>query len=180
MTNMVDIFKDISVKVGNRLGVETGLGRNVPVNYLFGDWPYRSKAMETISKSRFTERDRYPLLALFTPFKEVRDDPDTYCTVSVDILLATRTLSDYSNEQRLEISYKGLLYPLYDILIDEISKDRRFDTGSRSFVSHTKSDNMRYGSRGVYGSDGKTPFKDLFDGIDISGMELIIKNKTCR
>lgn len=180
MSVLVDILRDISVNVGKRLGIRLGLGRDVRINYLFGDWHYISKAMEIISKSSFTEGDRYPLLALFTPFREVRDNPDYYCSVSIDMLLATRTLSDYSNEQRLDISYKGLLYPLYDILIDEIRADRRFDTGSRSFVRHSKSDNMRYGSRGVYGSDGKTPFKDLFDGIDITGMELVINKKTCR
>ena len=179
MISLVDIFKDISARVGIRLGKNIG-GAPIPINYLFGDWHQISKAMEVISKSRYTEKDRYPLLALFTPFKEIRDNSNFYCTATVDILLATRTLSDYSNEQRQEVSFKGLLYPLYDILIDEITKEKRFDTGSKSFVKHSKSDNMRYGSRGVYGSDGKTPFKDLFDGIDISDMELKIKNVICR
>ena len=40
---------------------------------------------------------------------------------------------------------------------------------------------MRYGSRGVYGADGKKPFADLFDGIDISDLEIKVKKEqNCR
>ena len=173
MICLTDIMQSICNRTSKRLGYK--------INFQFGDWPQIARIMETLSKSQYTESTKYPLVALFTPFEEDKTDPNYYAKSFVNIMIATRSLPDYTNEQRLEVSYKGLLYPVYEAIFDEIKKDRSFDFGYDGIVKHKYSDNMRYGSHGVYGSDGKRPFADYFDGIDISGLELKIKNNlNCR
>ena len=172
MISIVDIFKDISRK--------TSVGVGINLNFLFGEWAQIAREMEILSKSPITEAGKWPLLALFTPFEEDKSDPYLYCTASLDLMIATRTLSDYTNDQRLSISYKEVLHPVYEHLIAEIGRDNRLDFGPKNIVPHRYVDNMRYGSRGVYGSDGKKPFADLFDGIDILNLEIKVKKPNCR
>lgn len=173
MISIVEIFREISKRTSENVGYK--------INYLFGDWSQIAKGMDILSKHRITEKEKYPLLALFTPIIEEKTDYRYYCTASLSMMIATRTLSDYTNEQRLDISYKKLLYPVYEALLKEIKNEKRFDFGSMQLVKHTYSDNMRYGSRGVYGADGKKPFADLFDGIDISDLEIKVKKEqNCR
>ena len=154
MISIVDIFKDISRK--------TSVGVGINLNFLFGEWAQIAREMEILSKSPITEAGKWPLLALFTPFEEDKSDPYLYCTASLDLMIATRTLSDYEH------------------LIAEIGRDKRLDFGPKNIVPHRYVDNMRYGSRGVYGSDGKKPFADLFDGIDILNLEIKVKKPNCR
>lgn len=173
MIVIVDIFRDIVSRTSQKMGYE--------INYLFGEWSQIAKEMDILSKYNITEQNKYPLISLFTPFNEDKSSPDYYCTASLSFMIATRTLSDYTNEQRLEISYKEILHPVYEAFITEIKKDKKFDFGYTPFVKHSYSDNMRYGSRGVYGSDGKRPFSDLFDGVDISNLEVKVrKEQICR
>lgn len=167
MIVLADIFRNIVKRVSNDLGYD--------VNYQFGEWKQISAIMEKMSKSSFSEMKKYPLIALFTPIIEDKSIPNLYCQATVRMLIATRTLSGYTNEQRLAISYKEKLYPAYESLIKNIQDEKLFDFGPRSVVEHRYSDNMRYGSRGVYGSDEKIPFCDLFDGIDIMDLKIRVK-----
>lgn len=172
MISIVEIMSEITNHVSCDMGFK--------VNFLFGEWAQIAREMEILGKSPITQSGKWPLLALFYPFEEDKSDPDYYCVTNVDMMIATRTISDYTNKQRLEVSYKKVLWPLYKDLINKIREDKRFDFGSRGVVPHRYMDNMRYGSRGVYGSDGKKPFADLFDGVDIMGLELKVNKKNCR
>lgn len=172
MIDIVNIFKDVSRSTSTGVGIE--------INFLFGEWAQIAREMEILSKSPITESGKWPLLALFTPFEEDKSDPDLYCKANIDLMIATRTLSDYTNDQRLAISYKEILHPVYEHFISELIKDKRLDFGPKNVVPHRYVDNMRYGSRGVYGSDGKRPFADLFDGIDILDLEIKVKKPNCK
>lgn len=167
MIYITDIFKDVCKRIEDCLDIK--------VNYQFGEWKQIASVMEILSKSSYTEAVKYPLIALFTPFVEDKSTTDCYCKTSVDLLIATRTRSEYTNEERIEISFKGLLHPVYLTLIDELKKEKRFDFGFQNIVEHDFSDNLRYGSRGVYGSDDKNPFTDLFDGVDIKNLNLRVR-----
>ena len=45
-----------------------------------------------------------------------------FCKASVNIIIATNTLEKYTNEQRCEISFEGILRPLYYGFIEELKK----------------------------------------------------------
>lgn len=118
------------------------------------------------------------MIGLYSPFDEDKSNP-SLTSVSLSLIIAVNTLGNYTNEERLEKSFKATLYPVYDSLIRRISNDRKFDIGPGAIVSHVKTDNFRYGRAGVYG-EGKSEFDDRIDAIDIKDLRLNVKNITCR
>lgn len=145
-----------------------------PINYLFGDWKYISNILSIWDKAGMPN-EKYPLIALFSPFDEDKTDRRYACKTTVDMLICVNTLSGYTNEQRQQHSFREVLRPVYAAFIDSLKKDRRFDF-YEGVVPHIYSENYRYGSRGVMSSDGK-PFNDKIDGIDIKNLELKIKHE---
>ena len=167
MNNLVvDIFRDIVLEVENKIGY--------PVNYQFGDWSYMAKILAGMSKTPVASANKYPLIGLFSPFVENRTDYKV-TSVSLKFIIATVTKKDYTNEERLENSFKSILHPVYNTFIEEIKKSRAIQKNAQNIVKHKYVDNYRYGSYGIYG-DGERKFDDAIDGIDISDMELEIKN----
>lgn len=171
MINIVEIFSEIC----DRVKLKTGLN----VNYQFGDWAYMAKILTEMGNYEEIEAMKYPLIGLFSPFEEDKSNKDIYCSTRLNLIIATQTLPDYTNEQRLGVSFKPILHPVYEALIEAIKKDRRFDFGYNNEVVHKYTDNYRYGSKGVYG-EGENPFRDMIDGIDIKDLEIIVKKQTCR
>lgn len=170
MNVLVDIFRDIVAGVSKDVGYM--------VNYQFGDWQYMAKTLSAMGKAPVTAGRKYPMIGLYSPFDEDKSNP-SLTSVSLSLIIAVNTLGNYTNEERLEKSFKATLYPVYDILIRRISNDRKFDIGPGAIVSHVKTDNFRYGRAGVYG-EGKSEFDDRIDAIDIKDLRLNVKNITCR
>lgn len=146
------------------------------VNYQFGDWDYISHQLMEYSKSEEWEAKKYPVICLFSPFDEVKVNKRYHCEVKLDFLIAVNTISEYTNEERSEYSFKEVLRPIYNSFIKELKKDIRFDVYGE--IPHIYSENYRYGSRGVMQSDGKK-FNDLIDGIDIKELELKVNKEKC-
>lgn len=168
MIVIADIFADVVSRVAKRYG------RNV--NFQYGDWAYISKTLTAWSQSAETARLKYPVICLFSPFEEDKTNKDVYCTASLDLLIATDTLPEYSNEKRRIESFDKVLHPVYGLFVEELRKDNRLDFGYKEVIKHRYTDNYRYGNRGVEGPDGN-PFKDRIDGIDIKNLEITVRNK---
>lgn len=113
---IVEIFSDICKRVSSEVGYD--------VNYIFGDSTYIREAILTQKKIPQTATKRFPLIGLYTPFVEDKTDSKVYCKADVNIIIAVNTLKDYTNEQRIEVSFKGLLRPLYDALIKEMGAEK--------------------------------------------------------
>ena len=126
---IVEIFSDICKRVSSEVGYD--------VNYIFGDSTYIREAILTQKKIPQTATKRFPLIGLYTPFVEDKTDSKVYCKADVNIIIAVNTLKDYTNEQRIEVSFKGLLRPLYDALIKEVGAEKRFDFGYSGHVAHS-------------------------------------------
>ena len=149
-----------------------------PINFLFGDWTYMSNILTMWSKSPSLAAKKYPVVCLFAPFDEDKTNGRYSCTTRIDLLIATQTKSEYTNEQRIEKSFVPVLRPIYEAMIEQLKKHPLLDF-DKDVVAHTYSENMRYGSRGVMMSDGK-PFNDYIDGIDIKSLFIKIKKYNCR
>lgn len=163
---LVDVFRDIVKGVSDDF--------RYTINYQFGDWEYMAKVLSVMGKSPVSAGKKYPLVGLYSPFEEDRSDP-FYVGINISMIIAVNTLKDYTNEDRLEKSFKETLYPVYDILMGKISKCRYLDIGAKSIAPHVKTDNFRYGRSGVYG-EGKSEFDDRIDAIDIKELKFKVKN----
>ena len=169
MISIIDIFKDITERVSKQTGFK--------VNYIFGDSIYIRKTLAEMDKSQATRSERYPLIALFTPFDENKNNKSYYCEVNLNFIIAVETLSDYTNESRKKNSFEAVIYPVYESFIKEIKNERRFDFGYRDIVPHISSDNYSYASRGVSSTDG-VKF-DRIDAMDIINLQLKVRKEQC-
>lgn len=167
--SVTGIIGEIVKKTACRLGFH--------VNYLWGDWTYISNQLTIWSKNPETARLKYPVICLFTTFDEDKRDRRYHCKASLDFLIATSTLSGYTNEQREEESFRKTLRPVYSVFLREMKECNLLDFDA-GHIPHIYSENYRYGARGVMMSEGKK-FNDLIDGIDIKQLEIKIKKQNC-
>lgn len=166
MTSITDIFEDVTKSVSAKLGCN--------VNFLFGDWSYISSVLSKWSSSRDTANSKYPAICLLSPFSENRDLPGKKADASLEFIIVTDTLANYTNEQRRELSFKKKLNPIYEEFLNQIKKHKRLDPGYNPSVPHQYTENYRYGRIGVLDADGKD-FKDRIDAIEIKDLKITIK-----
>lgn len=167
---MIDTFKDCVIPLLNK-------DRTLKANFVWGDSAYIREYLLTLKKSSATAPYRFPLIGLYSPFDEMRDSPDYKAKASVNLILAVNTLPGYTNEQRLEVSFKECLRPLYDDLMKAIEGCKMFDIPYEG-LSHTYTENYTYGKRGAIDADGKE-VDEKIDAIEIKNLELTIKNVSC-
>lgn len=183
--DIIEIFKDVVAKVSEDLLIlytdskgEVVEIKNPKMNYIFGSGQYIKDQLDTYSKSGDAS-DKFPLIALFCPVKENRDNVDYYSEAKVSLLIACSTSRDWSNEQRHVTSFKNILRPIYKRLLEVILEDDRFDWGYKEKVKHIYLENYSYGRYGAYTESGEAVSEPI-DAINISSMEIIINNPNCR
>ena len=147
------------------------------VNFIFGDSSYIREQIRVLKASPETAVSRFPLIGLYVPIDEAKDSPDYYCKTAVSLIIATNTSREYTNEQRLEISFEGILRPLYNAFINSLKECGRFDFGYGNPV-HSYTENYSFGRRGALDVDGKE-LEEKIDAIEIKNLELTVKNKNC-
>jgi hypothetical protein len=165
---IIDIFRD---KVIPKLNV----GREYPVNFVWGDSSYIREYLLTLKGSSSTAPYRFPLIGLYSPFDERKQDGVT--SASVNLILAVNTLAGYTNEQRLDISFKEVLRPLYESLMKAMEEVKLFDIPYEGF-NHTYVENFSFGKRGALDVDGKE-IDEKIDAIEIKNLNLTLKKVNC-
>ncbi len=122
---------------------------------------------------------KYPLIALFHPFDEQRGTGDrVLAEVKLNIIIAALTKPDLVAERRLQCTYIPILYPLYDLFINSLTHSGYFFLNPNEIPPHTKTDQMYWGKKGLYGMEGNI-FGDHIDAIEITDLELKIKKPNC-
>lgn len=113
---------------------------------------------------------KYPLIWLVTPFKEVKKEHGLYAETKLHIVIAYYTSNTYSMAERRDNVFKPILYPVYAELLRQLQKSYSFQM--QSDPVHTKMD-LQYAK---VDSDNKNLFNDFVDVIDITDLEIIVKN----
>lgn len=165
---IIDIFRDKVIPLLNK-------GRDIPVNFVWGDSAYIREYLLTLKQSSSTAPYRFPLIGLYSPFDERKLDGRV--SASVNLIIAVNTLTGYTNEQRLDVSFKDVLRPLYNGFMKAMEDSRAFEVPYSGF-SHTYTENFSFGKRGALDIDGKE-IDEKIDAIEIKNLELILKNLDC-
>ena len=155
----------------------TAYGRNI--SFLGGEWDDIADKRKTWGKSRKTAGMKFPIICLYSPFTEDRTGRQP--KVSLSLLIAVNTLKDMTNEEREKVSFEGVLRPIYREFIRQVSLAHDMvepPYGRGASVPHRYTENYRYGRKGVSSGDG-TPFCDYIDTIEITDLEITVKNKEC-
>lgn len=149
------------------------------LSYVFGNSLYVKERLDELSKTVDGSSAKLPMIALFCPIIESREDPDCQASAKVRVLIAASSLQQWSNEERREYSFENVLRPIYNSFIEALIADDRLDFGYRDFVKHKYSENYSYGRYGALDSSGEAVSEPI-DAINITDLELKINKKTCR
>lgn len=149
------------------------------INYIFGNSEYFKETLDEKSLTPKGTQLKFPCIALFCPIVEDRTNPDYYTTAKVKLLIACSTKQGWSNAQRLNTSFRGILRPIYNRFIEALKEDGRLDFGYDGSMPHKYSENYSYGRYGAYTGSGEAVSEPI-DAIDISNLELKVKQPNCR
>lgn len=166
---IIDVFREKVIPKLNEC-------RELPVNFTWGDSAYIREHLLTSKKASSTAPYRFPLIALYSPFDENVRDGRT--SASVNLILAVNTLPGYTNEQRMDESFKKVLRPLYKALMDSMKDTRLFDVPYSGTFEHSYTENFSFGKRGALDVDGKE-IDEKIDAIEIKNLNLTIKDLNC-
>lgn len=149
------------------------------IHYVFGNAKYVKDRLDELSKTPKGNEMKFPLIALWTPFKEERNTPDYYSKAKVNILIACSSKTAWNNEERRLYSFEGVLRPIYRRLLEAIADDRRIAISYDEVLPHEYSENYTYGRYGAQTPTGDEVSESI-DAINISNLELKIKLPNCR
>lgn len=183
---IIEILADVvrQTSVGCEIVVMGGKSgsRTIPcpdINYTFGNAQYVKERLDELSKTAKGNEMKFPLIALFCPFNEQRNSPGYYTKAKVRILIAHSSKQQWSNEQRLETSFKNVLRPIYRRFLEALKEDGRFDFSYDEQIRHEYSENYSYGRYGAHTGTGESVSEPI-DAINISNLELKVKLPNCR
>jgi hypothetical protein len=165
---MIDVFRKKVIPLLNK-------DRQVPVNFVWGDSAYIREYLLSLKKSSSTAAYRFPVIGLYSPFDERKNNG--IVSASVNLILAVNTLVGYTNEQRMEVSFEGVLRPLYSELMKALEGTRAFNVPYKGF-DHTYVENFTFGKRGALDVDGKE-IDEKIDVIEIKNLDLTLKPFDC-
>ena len=148
------------------------------INYIFGNDNYIKDQLDTYTRSEDVEK--FPLVALFCPINETRGEIGIFSSAKINLVIACGTEKELSNEEREEESFKKILRPIYERLLEALKEDRRFDFGYKQIIKHEYSENYSYGRYGAFTSNNEE-ISESIDAIDIRNLEIKIRTlNTCR
>lgn len=149
------------------------------IHYEYGHPKEIIRVLATMSDTREYEFKKYPLVALFQDFPEDGGRDFTYkANGRFTVIIANQTEPTYTAEERYTKNFKPLLYPIYEELINQLSRSRNFLTKSRKSIVQSKIDRPFWGREGLYGNEANK-FGDNLDCIEIRNLELKVRYKRC-
>lgn len=188
MTQIEDIFKSVVESVGQSVTViatkpdgTTETKEGVAINYIFGSAQYVKDMLDVRSKGVGSNMPlKFPLIALQTPNIATIDSGDYQYKTKVNLIIACSSKKEWSNEKRMETSFKNVLLPIYEKLIEVLLSDTHFDWGygRLEYVPHTMSKNFDYGRYGAVTANGEEVSEPI-DAIDIRSLEITVNNVNC-
>lgn len=166
---IIDLFKSITEKLKTDLNKPT-------LNFQHGHHREITSILTEMSKNPTNSAKKYPLIALFQDFEEVRKGD--FINVKLQMIVATLTKNTLTAPERYTQSFRPELYPIYDALLDAIARSTYFDEATVKQIEHTKIDRLFWGRNGLYGSESNI-FNDYIDCIEIKDLKLKVKLKNC-
>ena len=168
---IVDIFADITSAMAPAL---TKLG--LSVNYTYGRQPQILSHLQSLNNSITQKDKKYPLIALFMPFKESFGN-DYYATIKFPkiVIAALSNLTD-TPEVRYQKTFKTILYPALDEFLKQITRHPNIVNQDPDYLNFTKQDNP--GSPPPAVEKGGIQFTDYVDAIEIYDLTLTFQTNT--
>lgn len=179
MTPVVEIFGSVVSRVNSRLlSTFQGLDPKIAgVHFEHGHPLEIIESLQQKDKSQTYRFQKYPLVCLFQDFPETSGGVGFEREVTLHLIIAKGTKREYKAKDRYEHNFKPFLYPVYEALLEEIDRERNFQTYGVSRIEHQKWDRLYWGRNGLFGNQSNI-FNDYLDVIEIKNLKLKTA-KTC-
>jgi len=160
---VVDEFTAIVQKVAAKLNMEVG--------FHYGYVRELNETLVQYSKSPGTFDKKFPLIWLVQPFTiSIAEDLGNYGTIrDLRLFIIQQSEKNYKAAERMTNVFKPVLYPIYNELIAQMKVHSTIFFQSK----HKMTD--RY----YWGEAQQTVLNDVVDCMELSQVELKVKNKRC-
>lgn len=163
---------DIMEGIISRVDAAFASRENDPFNVLFEKGIYGQ-----VSRSVYNRPWTNQVLAwLVMPFTErIGRDFSIWGELTCNIILAMPTDGTFSQQQRDDQSYKSRLIPVYDVLMQEIQREKWFSFAGPRRINHMRMIRPYWGGGDVNGVNSKNLFEKEVDAIGINDLALRVK-----
>lgn len=148
-------------------------GEDGPPYYMYGHRLEIANRLDIKSKDRIQKFKKYPLIALRLDITERIVGPVHHFTLNLAIVHATKT--KYTAEERYTNVFKPILYPIYQVFMEELRHGGFTWDGNQERPEHTKIDRPYYGTPGTEGTTNNI-FSDPLDAIEIVDLRISKRN----
>lgn len=159
---VVNVFKDVSAAIT----VDTGFD----VNYVYGNNVDVLKNLKSKDGSVTLKNKKYPLFALYMPFKE---ENAGYLTVTIKkIVFAMLSGKDDLPDDRYTKVFMQTLYPVYESFLVNLAKNKYTVSNSYKTIKHDKFD--------FFAAQPTSGLNDFVDTLQINNLVIKLnKKKNC-
>lgn len=145
-----------------------------PLYYMFGHPKEVVARLQELTQGTTTKDKKYPLIALFADIPVDKKIIGFYGSAKMTIIIATLTDPKLTAEQRIEKTFKPILQPIKEQLVNLIYRHKQFSFPDE--LNYTEIEHYYWGKAGLYGNDGNI-FNDYIDAIELNNIEVLIKNR---
>lgn len=181
MISVPTIISDIVTRIRDNIeNTNVGTYTNDAPYFDFGSHEYIANVLDSKDKSTSHNDKLYPFIGLILDISEDRNtDLISYADIDVNIILATGfdKKAGLSNAARETISFKNILYPLYEDLLIQIWNSNlfRFEEGNSGLnIPHNKTDLYYYDSE-----EGSNKWNRWVDAIELRFSNLKLNKTIC-
>lgn len=168
-TYLVDIMKTVVAAVEARLLPQLqAYDPNIQsVHYEYGHPIELLETLRQYDESATLRFRKYPLVALFTDFKEEKGSINEYSTAYVTFVVAHHTLPAYKAEERRIKNFIPVIHPIVDELIYQIGQSKYIIDSNPDLMERTEIDRYYWGKHNPEGNEGNKA-NDYLDATEIT------------
>lgn len=166
--DIIDILRSIVSRTSDQF-IEQTQQPNNSIEFLTG---HVKTVVNRLTDMMKVDQKRFPLFAVYRPFeipvKPLEDG--TFRIVLPKCILATITTHELIEEQRYEINFKPILYPIMDLFQKNLTRDKRIFSFNYSTIDvpYYSEDNQK-----------TNVYNEKVDGIIIKNLTLKIYKNYC-
>lgn len=163
---VTDIFTDMVAKIAIKL--------NMPVYAHYGYVKELNETLIQYSRSPASYDKKFPLIWLKEPFA-IAAEPLIYGRIEeLWMFIMTDTRRDYKSYQRKEKTFKPVLYPIRDELINQMSS-------RPEFANYQARTGFKLTDHYYWGEEEKSVLNDIVDTVAIRFQKIPLRNnKNCK
>jgi len=171
-----DIIKDVVSKVSTKLTpMLQAYDSNITGVHFMNGHPMEIINRLSKREQNGMEYDKYLLVGLFHDFPETHFKDGTI-ECSLHIVIVRDTDPNLIADQRYDVNFNPVLYPIYDEFISKLQSHPSFLGYSPKKL--TKYDRLYWGRNNAYGGQANV-FNDFLDAIEITNLQITLNSNVC-